>query len=144
MPRGDTEPPSPPRIAGRAVIEGDSPMHATRLRSLPGGDTELEDIELPGQEIDSVRWLSEPIAVTALRARAIDRLTEQPMHPAPRRQMAVILRGTLEVETRSGLTRRFGPGDLVFLEDTEGSGHITRVVDAPAALLEIQLASEVR
>ncbi len=47
------------------------------------------------------------------------------------------------METTDGTVRRFGPGDLVLLEDTSGGGHVTRntgdgsatflVVPTPAA-----------
>jgi len=115
-------------------------MRATRLSSQPNGGTQIDDIWLRGNLIDPIRWLGEPIAVTTLRGRRVDALTEQPMHPAPRAQVAVILGGALEVETPSGHTRRFDVGDVVFLEDTSGPGHITRVVKAPATFLEIHLA----
>lgn len=49
-------------------------------------------------------------------------------HPAPRRQFAFILRGTVEVTVGDGEARRFSPGDIVLLEDTTGPGHTTRVV----------------
>jgi len=52
-------------------------------------------------------------------------------HPAPRRQWVVPLRGTLEVEVSSGERRRFGPGDLVFVADTTGKGHVTFSVGEP-------------
>ncbi len=34
--------------------------------------------------------------------------------------------GALEVEISNGSRRRIGPGDLVFLEDVTGKGHVTR------------------
>ena len=54
-----------------------------------------------------------------------------PRHVAPRRQLAVILMGVLEVECGGGEVQRFGPRTIVLLEDTTGAGHITRVVEAP-------------
>lgn len=65
------------------------------------------------------------------------------LHPAPTRQFLALLSGAVEAETTDGTVRRFGPGDLVLLEDTAGRGHRTRnvgdgyatflVVPAPAA-----------
>ena len=49
-------------------------------------------------------------------------------HPTPQRQLFSILRGTVEVTVSDGERRRFGPGDLVLLDDTEGKGHSTHVV----------------
>ncbi|HDQ07446.1 MAG TPA: cupin domain-containing protein [Methanoculleus sp.] len=48
------------------------------------------------------------------------------LHPAPTRQFLALLSGEVEVKTTDGTVRRFGPGDLVLLEDTSGKGHVTR------------------
>jgi hypothetical protein len=48
------------------------------------------------------------------------------LHPAPTRQFLALMSGEVEVETTDGTVRRFGPGDLVLLEDTSGRGHVTR------------------
>jgi hypothetical protein len=65
------------------------------------------------------------------------------LHPAPTRQFLALMSGEVEMETTDGTVRRFGPGDLVLLEDTSGKGHVTRnigdgyatflVVPVPAA-----------
>ncbi|WP_332449857.1 cupin domain-containing protein [Methanoculleus sp.] len=47
-------------------------------------------------------------------------------HPAPTRQFLALLSGEVEMETTDRTVRRFGPGDLVLLEDTSGKGHVTR------------------
>jgi hypothetical protein len=46
------------------------------------------------------------------------------LHPAPTRQFLALLSGEVEMETTDGTVRRFGPGDLVLLEDTSGRGHV--------------------
>ncbi len=56
-------------------------------------------------------------------------------HPAPRRQMILCLSGEVEVEVSDGEIRTFGPGALLLVEDTIGSGHITRVVGRDRAYL---------
>jgi hypothetical protein len=53
---------------------------------------------------------------------------DSPLHPAPRRQWVLMVRGIVEATTSDGETRRFGPGDAVLLEDTDGAGHRTRVI----------------
>jgi len=52
-------------------------------------------------------------------------------HPAPQKQWVVMLRGVIEVEVTDGSRRTFGAGDLIRVEDTEGTGHITRYVGDP-------------
>lgn len=60
------------------------------------------------------------------------------LHPAPARQFLALLSGEVEMETTDGTVRRFGPGDLVLLEDTSGRGHVTRNVgDGYAAFLVV-------
>jgi quercetin dioxygenase-like cupin family protein len=49
-------------------------------------------------------------------------------HCAPRRQYAISLSGTAEIEVGDGTVARVGPGDVVLAEDLTGQGHITRVV----------------
>jgi quercetin dioxygenase-like cupin family protein len=49
-------------------------------------------------------------------------------HTAPRRQFAINMTGELEVEITSGRRERIGAGDLVFLEDVTGKGHVTRAL----------------
>lgn len=61
-------------------------------------------------------------------------------HPVPRRQINIILIGEVEIEVSDGKIRSFGPGSLILGEDTEGIGHITRVisdVDAYFAVISL-------
>jgi hypothetical protein len=53
---------------------------------------------------------------------------DSPPHPAPACQWVIIIRGTVEVRATDGAVRRFGPGTVVQLEDTTGTGHATRVL----------------
>jgi hypothetical protein len=55
-------------------------------------------------------------------------------HVTPARQFAIALYGSLESEVSGGVTRTMGTGQLVFLEDTHGKGHITRMREACANL----------
>jgi hypothetical protein len=49
-------------------------------------------------------------------------------HNVPTPQFTINMTGTLEVEVSTGAKRHIGPGELVFLEDATGKGHITRVL----------------
>jgi quercetin dioxygenase-like cupin family protein len=49
-------------------------------------------------------------------------------HPTPCLQYFVQATGELEVQVSDGEVRRLSPGAVVYLEDTEGKGHTTRVV----------------
>lgn len=75
-----------------------------------------------------------PIAVHALQQAQGATLLFMPKgsfedwHPAPRRQFAFILKGTVEVTVSDGEVRQFEPGSIVLLEDTTGPGHTTRII----------------
>ena len=58
-------------------------------------------------------------------------------HPAPKRQIMIYLAGEVEGKTSDGQVRRFGPGDVVLLEDTTGRGHISRVVGNQDVLMAV-------
>jgi hypothetical protein len=55
-------------------------------------------------------------------------------HVTPARQFAIALYGSLESEVSGGVKTIMGPGQLVFLDDTHGNGHVTRMLDACANL----------
>ena len=64
-------------------------------------------------------------------------------HPSPQRQLLCVMRGEVEVTLRDGAVRRFGPGDLILLEDTEGHGNSTRVEgDEGLVMLGVVLAEQ--
>ena len=75
----------------------------------------------------SVGAMSSTAPVTYLRSDAFD---SEP-HPAPRCQWVVMLRGEIDVTTSDGECRRFGPGDLLMVTDTDGSGHTTSAAGRP-------------
>ncbi len=58
-------------------------------------------------------------------------------HPAPQRQYVIMLRGTFEIETGDGASRRFEPGTTFLLEDTTGKGHRTRVVSETPVVIAL-------
>jgi hypothetical protein len=48
-------------------------------------------------------------------------------HRAPRKTFVVAISGSVEVEVSDGRQMAIEKGDLVFLEDTVGKGHVTRL-----------------
>jgi quercetin dioxygenase-like cupin family protein len=50
-------------------------------------------------------------------------------HTAPIRQLVITLSGTLDFQTREGEHFLIRPGDILFAEDTAGSGHSWRLTD---------------
>ena len=58
-------------------------------------------------------------------------------HPAPRRQMVIILAGQLEHEFPDGGKHLFGIGDVRLLEDTTGEGHRTKVIGSESVIVAV-------
>ncbi len=51
-------------------------------------------------------------------------------HRAPRKTFVVAISGNIEVEVSDGQRLAIAKGDLVYLEDTTGKGHVTRLQGA--------------
>ena len=70
------------------------------------------------------------VPVTGMTARAYARTvsSQAEWHTAPRSQFAINMTGSLEVEVSDGSRQIIGAGDLVFLSDVTGKGHVTRVL----------------
>lgn len=49
-------------------------------------------------------------------------------HCAPQPQYIIYLEGTVEVEASGGEKRIFQPGDILYVTDVSGKGHITRTL----------------
>jgi hypothetical protein len=61
-------------------------------------------------------------------------------HPTPVQQLIICLAGQFEITVGDGRSRCFGPGEMVLLEDTEGRGHVTKVVGSEEVeCLSVQL-----
>jgi hypothetical protein len=60
---------------------------------------------------------------------------DQAWHPAPRRQLVVVLSGEVEVGTPDGQRRRFGPGELFLADDVGSPGHTTRTLGGAVRVL---------
>lgn len=50
------------------------------------------------------------------------------LHPAPRRQLLVMLSGQFQGQASDGTMMDLEPGDVVLMEDTTGKGHSARTI----------------
>ena len=60
-------------------------------------------------------------------------------HRAPGRQFSISMSGEIEVEVSDGKKHAIHAGDIVFLEDMQGKGHITRIL-TPVTNLFVRVA----
>lgn len=106
-----------------------SKMKVTRLYTGHDGEAHFEDIEIPLVDAGDIGRLSEMEAAAGIIFRETGPDYNYDWHNAPRRQYIIILEGEVDIEIGDGTIRRFGPGDILLVEDTTGRGHISRAVD---------------
>ncbi len=107
-------------------------MQVTRLYTGSDGESHFEDLEIPLSDQGSIGRLSACIPATGLILRETGPEYNYDWHPAPRRQAILLLAGAVDIEIGDGSIRRFGPGTILFAEDTTGRGHRSRAVDGQA------------
>ncbi len=60
-------------------------------------------------------------------------------HPAPNRQIMVVIKGGIESVASDGEVRRFEVGDIALVEDTFGKGHSTKSEDVDTIVYVVQI-----
>lgn len=63
-------------------------------------------------------------------------------HEAPSDGFAVLIKGEVEIEAGSGEVRRFSAGQVWRSTDTNGRGHVSRVVSEESAVLHMTIFSD--
>jgi quercetin dioxygenase-like cupin family protein len=106
-------------------------MNLLRVYADGTGETHLARIELPEAEHSDDgfgtlrrRALRDIPATTMNINENLERRPKLDLHPAPRRQLVILLQGEFEVVTTSGESYRFQPGDCLLADDVDGKGHI--------------------
>ena len=88
---------------------------------------------------------SDDIALTAFQFAWASGDLAYDWHPAPQRQIVLVLTGGLAMEYGDGSSAVVPPGGFLVGEDTDGRGHITRALDgAPRLSLFAHLADSAR
>jgi hypothetical protein len=109
---------------GARAQRSDSELRARlfHIYATPDGESHVEVVEISNDAGE--------IPVTVMTASAYERNESRSAdwHTAPRKQFAINMTGSLEIEVSNGFRQRIGQGDLVYLEDTTGKGHVTRVL----------------
>src|SRR3954463_9814730 len=112
--------------SARAFAQTTAPAGAgdakvVRVYTTPGGGSRVDDLTISPD--------AKPIPVTRMTAGAYrgSGARAPDWHNAPRKQFAINMTGELEVELTDGTRRKIG-SDLVFLEDTTGTRHVTRAL----------------
>jgi hypothetical protein len=116
-------------------------MSYVRIYSDAAGASHFQDVTVKAAGAPSAGVVtSDPLPVTGLIFRRVCAGSSPVWHVAPRRQFIVHVAGEVDVEVSDGEVRRFSPGSVVLVEDTHGTGHITRPVNGmPRTTLFIAL-----
>jgi hypothetical protein len=98
-------------------------MRLIRIFTKPSGHSAIEVREIP---MKGERPMSATFQAGAVFFRETPEGYVQALHNAPRRQLIFLTSGILELESSEGARCICRPGDLIFAEDTQGKGHVTR------------------
>jgi hypothetical protein len=119
------------------------------IRFIPGpnGGSRFVEVDVP---IDNAApdAFGHVIRRSALLAAQSAMFTEMPegldqdWHPASRRQLVIVLSGTVEVEASDGTKHRWSNGDMFLADDVGSRGHRTRTIRGPARVLFVHLPPE--
>jgi hypothetical protein len=106
-----------------------SMIRCIRIWTGEDNDSHFEEgaIDLPDGERGDI--LSGNIGAVSISFRETRAGGAFEWHDAPVRQFVVTLSGTLDFETRTSGRFRLNPGDVLFVEDTAGTGHRWKLVD---------------
>ena len=103
-------------------------MKMTRLHTDENGHSRFSEYELPLRSNHGEDDLSVLLTVSGAIFSSTRPGYAWDWINAPRAQLVVTISGCVEIELRTAEKRVFSPGEIFFAEDTEGSGHRTRVV----------------
>jgi len=107
-------------------------MRYVRIYADADGTSRVEDLELKGTMTHIVDGLP-PLSVSGpFACSEISFVELQPNEPvgweahvAPKRQWVIVLSGRVVITVSDGHSREVGPGGVMLLEDTSGSGHLS-------------------
>jgi len=122
-------------IATGASAQGAPPHEATRG---PSGIMEVIHVFADADGVSHVNRVKvhgspKPLPIDSVIATSIAQGVED-WHTAPAKTFTINVVGDIEAEVSDGTRVAIGKGDLVYLEDLTGKGHVTRLLTPVANL----------
>ena len=113
-------------------------MLITRVYTGHDGQTHFQDLET-----DNHPAIDSSSKVTSIRFRIGEPGNFSDWHQESQRNYIITLSGEGELGIGDGTTRRFGPGQVMLVEDLTGKGHTTRVTSTePRITIAIPLENQ--
>ncbi|MCK5916515.1 MAG: DUF861 domain-containing protein [Deltaproteobacteria bacterium] len=104
-------------------------MRIHRIYTDLSGETHFATVAIELKGAGAIGSLSELYPASGIIFRETDPDYNYQWHNTPRRQYVIILEGRVDFTVSDGECQRFGPGDVVLLEDVSGKGHCSKAVD---------------
>lgn len=103
-------------------------MRIHHLYADASGESHFGDIDVEWAQVHPGGRMSRRQAATGIIFRETDGDYDLAWHNAPRRQYIVNLDASVELTASDGETRVIGAGEVIFVEDTTGKGHLSKAV----------------
>ena len=104
-------------------------MLITRVYTGSDRQSRFEDMEVELTDNGSLGSISRLWSAKGVLFRRVNGDYDLDFYNAPRRQFVVNLTGSVEIEVGDGTKRQSGVGSILFAEDTEGKGYISRSIN---------------
>lgn len=108
------------------AAEPDRGKRILRIYSDADGNSHLQELPIATKPGKTRR--TEMAAATGLMYADYTASSVEDWHRTPGRQFSISMSGEIEVEVSDGKKHAIHAGDIVFLEDLQGKGHITRIL----------------
>ena len=115
-------------------------MRIVRIFTRDSGESAIEIREVPMS--GAGRPASETFRCDSMFFRETPEGHIQDFHNAPRRQLIFLTSGILELEASDGRRTVCRPGDLIFAEDMQGRGHITRSLRDTRGFVHVSMPAD--
>ena len=93
------------------------------------GESHFRDIEVEWTGTAPASRISDLIPVKGMIFRETGAGYDLDWHPAPRRQYIINLTGGVEITASDGEVRRIEAGEVLFVEDLTGKGHLSKNIE---------------
>ena len=105
-------------------------IRCVKLYTGPDGQSHFTEGHLALSGGERGDWISSVVQARSISFRETGEGGSFDWHTAPAHQLVLTLSGTLDFEMPDGRTVRIAPGDVLWADDTVGTGHRWHLVDA--------------